>query len=124
MKSHSRKAEDYLPSAREFISSHRCNILLKSNQSIYINEKEEVYPCLSSSVPALAKAGSGDGLAGYLAGLLAYSDKIIGFDETVLFADKMIHEAALSSQKELSSGVADILSSAEKVKEIISEVGK
>ncbi len=117
---HSRNPEDYLPYARNYALCHSCNLLLKSNHSLFVNQKGEVFPSDSySSTPSLAKAGSGDGLAGYLAGILAYGEKRLKTEDCVLLADRVIHEAALLSSKEKTEGSGDILSAYEKIDEVI-----
>lgn len=115
----SRNPMDYIPSALEYQRKNLCNILLKSNVSYLIDESKEIK--IGASIPSqsLAKAGSGDGLAGFLCGMLSYADKIIGYDETILLCDELIHQAAHLSQKENSIGLANILSAKEKIKEII-----
>ncbi len=117
---HSRDPEDYLPYAKKYAFSHSCNLLLKSNRSLFVDQKGEVFPCDSyPSTPSLAKAGSGDGLAGYLAGILAYGEKKLKTEDCVRLADRVIHEAALLSSKEKTAGSGDILSAYEKIDEVI-----
>ena len=73
----------------------------------------------SPQTPSLSKAGSGDGLAGYIAGLLSYATKWYKKEDIILFADKMIHEAAYLSQEEESEGIANILSARNKIVQVI-----
>lgn len=116
---HSRDAKDYVIDAKKYQKLHRCSILLKSYQSLLVASNGRVYESEAPLTPCLAKAGSGDGLAGYLACLLAYADKIIGYKETILFADKMIHEAAKLAQDKYSPGVANILTAKDEIINLI-----
>lgn len=109
----SRNPKEYLSPALAFCQKYHIHMLLKSYQSYYVDEKEATLsPVLSS--PSLAKAGSGDGLAGYLAGVLAFPLKK-ELKERVLFADRMIHLAAKTSEQEKTVGGANIISAIEKI---------
>ena len=109
----SRHPKEYLSSALAFNRKYHTHMFLKSYQSYYVDEKEATLsPALSS--PSLAKAGSGDGLAGYLAGVLAFPLKE-ELKERVLFADRMIHLAAKTSEQEKTVGGANIISALEKI---------
>ncbi len=120
VQSHSRNPEDYLPYAKDYARSHSCNILLKSNRSLFVNQKGECFPLDSyPSTPSLAKAGSGDGLAGYLAGILAYGEKKLKTEDCIRLADRVVHEAALLSTKEKTVGSGDILSAYEKIDDVV-----
>lgn len=116
---HSREGQDYFDCAKSYAISHHCNILLKSYVSYLVNQSGEIKVGCRVSSQSLAKAGSGDGLGGYLCGLLSYSDKIIGYDDSILLADEILHQAAHLSQQENSIGLADILSAKEKIKKIV-----
>lgn len=118
--SHSRNPKDYVASARNYIQHHPCHILLKSSRSVLVGEKGE-YENDFLPTPSLAKAGSGDGLAGYLAGLLSYAGKDFDTDDLILFADLMIHRAAYLSALEESDGLADIMSCIGKIRKIIKD---
>lgn len=117
----SRDPKDYLKETIAFCKSERVSILLKSSSSILVNEKGEVYESSYPPCPGLAKAGSGDGLAGYLAGLLAYGTKKEKRENIILFGDEMIHRAALRATKQYSSGIVDILYAKEEIVKIIEE---
>ncbi len=116
---HSREAKDYVADAKKYIKLHHCSILLKSFDSILVTSTGKVLECEAPKTPCLAKAGSGDGLAGYLTGLLSYADKIIGYHETILFANRMIHEAARLAQEKYTPGYANILTAKEQIVNLI-----
>lgn len=118
---HSREALDYVEDAKRFIEKHSCHILLKSSSSVLVSNDKSVYQDENILTPALAKAGSGDGLAGYLAGLLSYADKLISYEEVILFANHMIHKAASLAQDLLSPGIASILDCKDQIINIINE---
>ncbi|MFA6874528.1 MAG: hypothetical protein WCR16_02800, partial [Bacilli bacterium] len=84
--------------------------LLKSSKSYLVAKDGSTYAGDSIPTPSLAKAGSGDGLAGYLVGLLAYGRKEASLEEIILYADSMIHKAARAAENELGPGLASILS--------------
>lgn len=115
----SRNPEDYLPAAKEYAQKFNANLLLKSVSSLLVTPEGEMYPSSYKPTPALGKAGSGDGLAGYIAGLAAYADNIYPFTDVVLFADEMIHRAAALSAEKNSSGLADILTAKEEIVNIV-----
>ena len=119
MDTRSRNPEDYVKEAKLFCKKNQCQVLLKSDHSVLVDEEGNDYPSDYPPTPCLAKAGSGDGLSGYLAGILAYGTKDFSLVDCILFADKMIHEAALQSQEKLSKGIADILTSKEEIAKII-----
>ncbi len=116
---HSRDPIDYVSEAKKYCIKHDCLMLLKSSRSILVDEKGDIYPSACPVTPSLAKAGSGDGLAGYLSGILAYASKDYSVCDCVLFADRMIHEAAFLSEKRLCQGISDILTAKEEIIEVI-----
>jgi hydroxyethylthiazole kinase-like uncharacterized protein yjeF len=109
----SRNPADYLEDAISFNRKHHTMILLKSYQSYLVDEEEGILSDTSSS-PSLAKAGSGDGLAGYLAGVLAYPFAC-NIKDGILFADHMVHLAANKAEHELTVGGSNILSALDKI---------
>ncbi len=117
----SREAEDYLAFAKEYVEQNKVYLLLKSYSSIFINLEKEVYTSNYVPTPSLSKAGSGDGLAGYLAGLLAYGLRKEKFTDLVIFGDQLIHLAAYQAQQHLSAGIASILDVPLYVQKLISE---
>lgn len=117
--SHSRDSHDYVSKGKEYCLSHHCSILLKSYESILIDENGDEFDSSYSPTPSLAKAGSGDGLAGYIAGILAYGEKIESYVDCILFADMMIHKAAYLSQNKRSIGSSDILTTLDEIENVI-----
>ncbi len=95
----SRSSFDYINKTKEFCLNYKANILIKSYDSVFITDNGEVYKSSYSPTSSLARAGSGDALAGYISGLLAYGLKYYSLDKIVRFADEVIHEAALLYEK-------------------------
>lgn len=116
---HSRDPRDFLTYAKAYCKNNRVLMLLKSDQSVLVNDNGEEFSNSYPQTPSLSKAGSGDGLAGYIAGLLSYATKWYKKEDIILFADKMIHEAAYLSQEEESEGIANILSARNKIVQVI-----
>lgn len=104
----SRNPMDYKDAAQEFAKEYGVSFLLKSYSSLYISDKKILksadFPCA-----VLGKAGSGDGLAGYLTGLRSYLTKSYPAETIVLYADERIHRAALKAGEALSPGFGSIL---------------
>lgn len=117
----SRDYHDYLPHLKDYIKKTGYSVLLKSSDSILVTNELDVLSSNASSTPSLAKAGSGDGLAGLITGLLSYADKKIGYYESILFADKLIHEAAKIAEHELSMGFSDILTAKDYIVKVINQ---
>ena len=97
--------------SESFAEEYGVDILLKGSSSFFVGrdddedqiEIESVY----DPVPSLARAGSGDALAGFLVGLLAHMDKSMDFGELVMGADHLFHEAARSlAEKVGQTGVS------------------
>lgn len=115
-----RNPEEEADDAVCFARKYQLNLLLKSGHSLYVTSYGNKYPLFYEDARNLAKAGSGDGLAGYLAGILAYGDKKVGYDDAVRFADLMIHLAAHLALKEkgMSTSIIDAI---EKIQDITKE---
>ncbi len=91
-KSISKQAEDYLDSAAAFSKKNGVYLLLKGYHSLLIGPLGEVFPSDYPPTPSLAKAGSGDVLAGFLGGLLSYLPRFgVSFMETIRFGDRLFH---------------------------------
>ncbi len=105
--SRSRDPKHYVADARNFAIKYRCGILLKSYSSIFVS-KDNTSHSTYSPTPSLAKAGSGDALAGLMSGLLSFADKKAGRINTVLFADELLHRAAKNAQESVKSNLASI----------------
>lgn len=105
-----REPSAYLDDTISFCRKYHVNILLKSFKSIYVNEEGFYEESQYKPTVNLAKAGSGDGLSGYLCGILAYAPKKIGFDQSVIFADHMVHIASYQAYQELgiTSSILDV----------------
>lgn len=106
-----REPEDLAETATVFCRRYHLNLLLKSAHSIYFTSEGLQYSLFYEDSRNLAKAGSGDGLSGYLAGILAYGDKKVGYDDAIRFADLMVHHAANEALKKkgMTSSVLDAI---------------
>lgn len=117
----SRDPQRYEKEAKAFAREYHVYLLLKSSSSLLLTPEGKSYRSDYLPTPALAKAGSGDGLAGYLTGILAYLPKTVSAAEGILFADQMIHEAALRASERLTPGIASILDVPEEIRKIAEE---
>jgi ADP-dependent NAD(P)H-hydrate dehydratase / NAD(P)H-hydrate epimerase len=109
----------YRTLATAFAKKHQVYILLKSYKSILVEPDGKATSSSYGPTPSLAKAGSGDGLAGYLTGLLAYGTKKETASEVIFFADEMIHRSAKTAEEKKSPGLASILSAKGEIENII-----
>lgn len=64
-------AENPEEAALHFAKAHRCTVVLKGHESLVASPEGELLALRGQANPGLAKGGSGDVLAGILAGLLA-----------------------------------------------------
>ncbi len=101
----SRDPKNYVADARNFAIQHGCFILLKSYTSILVS-KDNTYHSSYQPTPSLGKAGSGDALAGLLAGLLSFADKKCGYNNVILFGDELFHRAAKAAEENRRSALA------------------
>lgn len=104
----SRNPQDYQEAALSFTKEFSVSILLKSYHSA-ICSREKFRILDTPKTPCLGKAGSGDGLAGLLSGLLSYGTKSFEISEIISFSDFLIHTAAKKCEETQSKGTADIL---------------
>lgn len=117
----SRNPNDYKDPATAFSTKYNRSILLKSYCSLLV-DKTETYASSYLPTAVLGKAGSGDGLAGYLAGLFGYLKKEYTLPEIVLFADTFLHQAAYRTGEKDSPGLDNILDIFPERKKRIQEV--
>ena len=117
--SDSRNPDDYLELTKAFCLKYKVNILIKSYKSILIMKNGDVYHSKYEPIPALARAGSGDALAGYIAGLLAYGSKELGYSKLIIYADDLIHQAANNYSRKNSNGLLNAKALAKALKEEI-----
>ena len=100
----SRNPNDYLLKCKEFCQKYNVNVLIKSYSSILVLENQTFLNSNYVPTPSLARAGSGDALAGYITGLLAYATAKFDYQMVIMEADKAIHEAAMKFSKINSDG--------------------
>lgn len=100
----SRNPNDYLLKCKEFCQKYNVNVLIKSYSSILVLENQTFLNSNYAPTPSLARAGSGDALAGYITGLLAYATTKFDYQMVIMEADKAIHEAAMKFSKINSDG--------------------
>ncbi|MBO4540676.1 MAG: NAD(P)H-hydrate dehydratase [Bacilli bacterium] len=106
----SRNPEDHLPKAVPFAKENDLFLLLKGYRSLLITPQGEVLEGNQVPTPSLAKAGTGDVLAGFLGGLSAFLLKSgVLFEEVILLADELLHECFLEAEKTESQGLLSIL---------------
>ena len=115
----SRDCLDFITPAKEYIASQNIMVLLKSYSSILVT-KEEIYKSTYQPSANLAKAGSGDGLAGLITGFLAYGTKYYKKEQLIIFADELLHMASNAYASKHSSGLCDILKALKTIEDIIS----
>lgn len=106
----SRNPKDYEEIAEDFAKRYNVHILLKSVSSLYVTPEGKSFESSYEPTPSLGRAGSGDGLAGYIAGLFAYAAKLFTPDEIVLFADQFLHSLAHFAETKQGAGSLDIRS--------------
>ena len=96
----------YLPLAEGFSKENDAYLLLKSHQSILVSPNGEHHRSDSPITPSLAKAGSGDVLAGFLSGLLTYLPSFgYSIEETILFGDQLFHLCFAKGEKKESQAL-------------------
>lgn len=103
-----RDPKAYAEQATRFSEKHGVLILLKSTRSLLVDGKT-IHKADQIPTATLGKAGSGDGLAGFLAGLLSYGRKDYPTKDVILFGDFLFHEAARLSAKKRTAGLASVL---------------
>ena len=109
----------YVPETIDFCKTNNVFVLLKSVKSVLVSDSGKSSMSFYPPTPTLAHAGSGDGLAGYLTGVLAYGTKYFDLYDLILYADQMVHFAAINAGDVLSSGYSNILSVPNEILKII-----
>ena len=107
---HSRNPKDYLEKALAFCEKYQVYMLLKSVSSILVTPEKKYFISSYPSTPSLGKAGSGDGLSGYLTGLLSFAEKYFSYSDIISFGDQMIHLSMKELEKKSSPALHSILS--------------
>lgn len=102
-----RDPKPYVPFAQEYARRHDVTILLKSFASIVV-DKDREEELAEQPTSALGKAGSGDALAGFLAGLLSYGTKEFDLFDLVCFASETFHQAAKEAEEDVPGALLDV----------------
>lgn len=93
-----------ISAAREYAKTNGVHILLKNHESALVTKEGKTIRSFYKPTAALAKAGSGDVLAGLLGGLLArYRKSDMKFEELVSFGDWAFHYAMNRYQKRMGN---------------------
>ena len=114
-----RNPKDYVPLAQEYAKRYDVTLLLKSYSSIVV-DKEKAECLEEEPTCALGKAGSGDALAGFLAGLLSYGTKTFSLFDLTCFASEVFHQAAKESEKDFPGALSDVESILPYLKNLLS----
>ena len=105
---------DYIKLAKEFAKEYNVTVLLKSSTSV-ITDGEQVY-LNTTGTPAMAKAGSGDVLSGFAAGLIARADDLVLATATAAYMFGKAGEYAVKEEhNEYSVVASDIITAIPKV---------
>lgn len=121
---HSRNPMDYLEKAADFCKKYQVYMLLKSVSSILVTPYKEYFTSDYPSTPSLGKAGSGDGLSGYIAGLLSFADKCFSYTYIICFGDRMLHLSMKELEKKSSPALHSILSLKDGMKQYLESFKK
>ncbi len=117
----SRDVMDYKEEAINYAKKYHLDILLKSYESLLVTKEGEYFLSSYSPNASLAKAGSGDALAGFLAGLLAYGEKKIPYSSLIMEGDNLFHEAAIQLGSQVSPGLTNLEALAISLKSLIAK---
>ena len=109
----------YLKEAMLFSKQYNIDLLIKGSSSLIVTPDEYIFNKHSNT--SLSKAGTGDFLAGLLAGFLSYSDKMnVGKIKVIDYVDTLLHDTATILEKKKlirSINVFDIKDYIETLKE-------
>lgn len=103
----SRNPLAYLKLTQEFAYKYQVSVLLKSYMQILVLPSKEYLQSTFGPIPGLAKAGSGDALAGLITGFLAYAVKYYHYEEVIYQSDKLFHLMGIMATKKYSSGLVN-----------------
>lgn len=101
----SRDPSSYQEEAQAYAKRHHLYFLLKGYRSLLFTPEGDCYPSTYPPTPGLARAGSGDLLAGFLTGILAYGEKQASLSELILWADERFHRAGERAEKKAGVGL-------------------
>lgn len=111
---------DYIDYLKDVTAKYNCVIDLKSAGSVIVGEGKTFD--IPNPVPGLAKAGTGDFLAGLIGGLLAYSD--LDITTTVAYGHALMIEAAERLSHTVSSHSFRATMLADSVSDVLKELEK
>ena len=101
-----RNLKPYLDLALDCTKKYQVNILLKSYDKALITRKCKIYNSEYLEIPSLAKAGSGDALAGLITGFLAYATKDFIYDDVIMASEALFSQAGkLIEEKYYAAGL-------------------
>ena len=101
-------AGDRLRAAREFANIHRCVLVLKGHRTIVALPDGAAY-INTTGGPAMAKGGSGDVLAGMIAGLIAQKFAIKKAVTTAVYLHGLAGDICASEMGEYSVTAGDVI---------------
>lgn len=98
----------YLNETINFAKKYKVNILIKSYNQILVLKEGSYLILNTKKTSALAKAGSGDCLAGLLTGFLAYKNHY-QYEDIISFVAELYNKAAYESGQNLSPGLVSYI---------------
>lgn len=101
----SRNVNDYVEEAKQFADKYGITILLKSYADVLVSPSNKLMSTEYVEIAGLAKAGSGDALAGLITGYLAYALKFFAYDDIISYADDLFHLVGLVAEQKYSAGL-------------------
>lgn len=111
----------YLDETISFVKKYKVNILIKSYNQILVLKDGSYLILNTKKTSALAKAGSGDCLAGLLTGFLAYKNKY-QFEDIISCVAELYNKAAYESGQNLSPGLVSYIDIVFEIKMMIEDV--
>lgn len=117
-----RNPNSYLQESIKYAKENNVSILLKSSDSILVLNDGTYYNSNTIKTPSLAKAGTGDALAGLITGFLAYGENYFSYKDLILFADELLHRAGKNIGEKYSSGYVNVLDAKKEIGLIIQDL--
>lgn len=111
----------YLDETINFAKKYKVNILIKSYNQILVLKDGRYLILNTKKTSALAKAGSGDCLAGLLTGFLAHKNNY-QYEDIISFVAELYNKAAYKSGQNLSPGLVSYIDIVNEIKMMIEDV--